>query len=76
MAVENQKMTQNEKLEEILKAIGRKIINEAPEIAKDIKDVTEITIYSSITRIEIPEVSIEKKYLVRDDEGITKVWVG
>lgn len=76
MSIENTNITQNDKIEEILRALGQKIIDTAPEIAKDIRDVREITIYSSITRMEIPEVSIEKKYLVRDDKGIAKAWVG
>lgn len=76
MAIENKKYTQNEKVEEVLKLIGQKIINIAPEIAKDIKDVREITICSNLTVMEMPEISIKKNYLVRDDEGIIKAWVG
>ena len=56
-------------IEEAIKAIGETIINKANEIAKDIDDMTKISISSNIEPDKVVDVEISKTYYVKKYKG-------
>ena len=52
-------------IEDAIKAIGETIINKASEIAKDIEDVSKISICSSIEPDKVVDVEISKTYYIK-----------
>lgn len=48
-----------------IKAIGQNLIDKAEDIAKDISDVMEITIYAKLNAEEVVSFDVAKTYIAR-----------
>ena len=57
--------TKRHGIENCIKAIGQSLINKAEDIARDTKDVIEITINARLTADEIISFNVEKTYIAR-----------
>lgn len=58
----------NDGVEKSIKAIGQSLIDRASDIAKDVDDVTSITIFALLDPSAIVNFDITKNYIARIDK--------